>query len=321
MIIVTGGAGFIGSCIVRTLNDMGIEDIIIVDHIEKTDKWMNIRNKRYIEYINRDEFLPLLDSFDGRVSHIIHMGACSATTEKDFDFLYKNNFEYTKALYKFCTKNQASFIYASSAATYGNGENGFDDKKDIKALMPLNGYGYSKQLFDLWEEKQLLKPKQHVGFKFFNVYGPNEYFKGSMASVILHTFKNIKKTGEMGLFKSCKQGINDGEQRRDFVYVKDICNVVKFMIKHPAVSGLFNLGTGKSRTFYDLAVATFQAMELEPNIKFVDMPESLREKYQYYTQADINKLRNAGYKEKFYTLEEGAKDYVQNYLMKEYEVY
>lgn len=321
MIIVTGGAGFIGSCIVRTLNDMGIDDIIIVDHISTTDKWMNMRNKRYIEYINRDEFLQRLPEFAGRVTHIIHMGACSSTTERDFDFLYKNNFEYTKSLYKFCTENQISFIYASSAATYGDGSEGFDDRTDIKLLRPLNGYGYSKQLFDLWEEKQVLKPKQHVGFKFFNVYGPNEYFKGTMASVILHSFKKIRETGEMGLFKSYKKGVKDGEQRRDFVYVKDICKVVKFMIEHPSISGLFNLGTGTARTFYDLASATFRAMGLEPNIKFIDMPETLRLKYQYYTQAHMEKLSSVGYKDKFYTLEEGAKDYVQNYLMRNFEVY
>lgn len=321
MIIVTGGAGFIGSCIVRTLNDMGIDDIIVVDHIAKTDKWINLRNKKYIEYINRDDFLQRLQSFNGRISHIIHMGACSATTEKDFDFLYKNNFEYTKMLYEFCVKNQICFIYASSAATYGGGENGFNDQKGIGMLRPLNGYGYSKQLFDIWEEKQALKPKQCVGFKFFNVYGPNEYFKGNMASVILHTFKQIKDHGEMGLFKSYKDGIQDGEQKRDFIYVKDICNVIKFVFNNPNVNGLFNLGTGKARTFYDLAVATFHAMGMKPHIRFVDMPETLREKYQYYTQANIEKLRNAGYREKFYTLEDGAKDYVQNYLMKDYEVY
>lgn len=321
MIIVTGGAGFIGSCIVRTLNDMGIDDIVIVDHIATTEKWMNMRNKRYLEYINRDEFLQRLPEFAGRVTHIIHMGACSSTTERDFDFLYKNNFEYTKTLYKFCTENQISFIYASSAATYGDGSEGFDDQMNIKRLRPLNGYGYSKQLFDLWEEKQVLKPKQHVGFKFFNVYGPNEYFKGTMASVILHSFKKIQETGEMGLFKSYKKGIRDGEQRRDFVYVKDICKVVKFMIEHPSVSGLFNLGTGTARTFYDLASATFRAMGLEPNIKFVEMPETLRAKYQYYTRAHMEKLRAAGYQDKFYTLEEGATDYVQNYLMHDLEIY
>ena len=300
---------------------MGIEDITIVDHICETDKWMNMRNKKYTEYINRDEFLEKLPEYAGKVTHIIHMGACSATTERDFDFLYKNNYEYTKTLWKFCTENQISFIYASSAATYGDGKEGFDDKEDIKRLRPLNGYGYSKQLFDLWAEKQAIAPKQHVGFKFFNVYGPNEYFKGSMASVIFHSFNKINETGEMGLFKSYKEGYEDGGQLRDFVYVKDICKVVKFMIEHEEVSGLFNLGTGQARSFYDLAASTFKAMGLEPNIKYIEMPESLRAKYQYYTQANMEKLRNAGYTEDFYSLEDGAKDYVQNYLMKNYETY
>ena len=320
-VIVTGGAGFIGSCIVRTLNDMGIEDITIVDHICETDKWMNMRNKKYTEYINRDEFLEKLPEYAGKVTHIIHMGACSATTERNFDFLYKNNYEYTKTLWKFCTENQISFIYASSAATYGDGKEGFDDKEDIKRLRPLNGYGYSKQLFDLWAEKQTIAPKQHVGFKFFNVYGPNEYFKGSMASVIFHSFNKINETGEMGLFKSYKEGYEDGGQLRDFVYVKDICKVVKFMIEHEEVSGLFNLGTGQTRSFYDLAASTFKAMGLEPNIKYIEMPESLRAKYQYYTQANMEKLRSVGYTDDFYSLEDGAKDYVQNYLMKNYETY
>lgn len=285
MIIVTGGAGFIGSCIVRELNNMGYEDIIIVDNIQKTEKWKNMRNKRYLEYISRNDFLNRLPEFAGKVSHVIHMGACSATTELDFDFLYKNNFEYTKTLWKFCTENQCSFIYASSAATYGAGEFGFDDKMDIKKLLPLNGYGYSKQLFDLWVEKQSLAPRQHVGFKFFNVYGPNEYYKGSMASVIFHSFNKILETGQMGIFKSYKEGYEDGKQLRDFVYVKDLCKVVHFMIEHPKVCGLFNLGTGTARSFYDLAAATFDAMGVERNITFVEMPESLRPKYQYFTEA------------------------------------
>lgn len=325
MYIVTGGAGFIGSCIVRTLNDMGIEDIVIVDNIKETDKWMNLRNKKYIEYINRDEFPDRLPEFEGKVTHIIHMGACSATTEKNFDFLYKNNFEYTKAIWKFCARNNASMIYASSAATYGDGANGFDDKRDIKILRPLNGYGYSKQLFDLWVEKELEKganaPAQHVGFKFFNVYGPNEYYKGSMASVIFHTFNEVKKTGKKGLFKSYNPEYADGMQLRDFIYVKDICKAVKFAIENKNVNGLFNLGTGHARSFYDLALATFKAMNLEPNIEFIDMPESLRAKYQYYTQAEMNKLREVGYNEEFYSLEDGAYDYVTNYLMNEYENY
>lgn len=325
MIIVTGGAGFIGSCVVRMLNDRGISDIVIVDNIALTDKWMNLRNKKYIEYINRSEFLSRLEDFSGKISHVIHMGACSSTTERDFDFLYKNNFEYTEALWKFCARNDASFIYASSAATYGDGSNGFDDKSDIKLLRPLNGYGYSKQLFDLWAEKELAggnkAPKQHVGLKFFNVYGPNEYFKGSMASVIFHTFNDVMKTGEKGLFKSYRPDYKDGGQLRDFVYVKDLCKVIEFMIDNPSVSGLFNLGTGKARSFYDLALATFNAMGREPKIKFIDMPENLREKYQYYTQAEMKKLREAGYAEPFYSLEDGARDYVQGYLMNNREIW
>lgn len=325
MVIVTGGAGFIGSCIVRTLNDMGIEDIIIVDHICQTDKWMNLRNKTYAEYINRDEFLVRLPEFAGKTTHVIHMGACSATTERDFDFLYKNNLEYTKALWKFCAENQCSFIYASSAATYGAGEQGFDDQEDLRRLRPLNGYGYSKQLFDLWVEKELQAdrpvPKQHVGFKFFNVYGPNEYFKGSMASVVLHTFEKITETGEMGLFKSYKPEYQDGGQLRDFIYVKDICKVIHYMLENPQINGLFNLGTGQARTFQDLASATFRAMGLAPNIKYIDMPEGLRPKYQYYTQAKMDKLQNAGYTEEFYSLETGVEDYVRNYLMEGYVTY
>lgn len=319
MIIVTGGAGFIGSCIVRMLNDLNLSDIVIVDNIKSTDKWMNLRNKKFNEYINREDFLGRLSEFSGKVSHVIHMGACSATTEKDFDFLYKNNFEFTKALWCFCAENGSSFIYASSAATYGDGTKGFDDNADIKKLEPLNGYGYSKQLFDLWAEKEIASgrkvPPQHAGFKFFNVYGPNEYFKGSMASVIFHSFNKITATGEMGLFKSYNADYKDGWQLRDFVYVKDVCRVINFVIENPKVSGLFNLGTGTARSFYDLAVATFVAMGLEPRIKFIDMPMSLREKYQYYTKAEMQKLYDCGYAEKFYTLEEGARDYVQNYLM------
>lgn len=321
MIIVTGGAGFIGSCMVRTLNDMGIEDIIIVDHIKDTDKWMNMLNKKYIEYINRDEFLVRISEFAGKVTHVIHMGACSATTERDFDFLYKNNFDYSRILWRFCVENHISFIYASSAATYGDGSQGFDDKEDIKLLRPLNAYGYSKQIFDIWAEKQVNVPKQYVGLKFFNVYGPNEYFKGEMASVVFHSYNKIIKTGEIGLFKSYKEEYENGGQLRDFVYVKDVCKVIRFMIEHSEVNGLFNLGTGVARTFYDLGVATFSALELKPNIKFVEMPESLRSKYQYYTQADMDKLKLVGYRDEFYSLERGIKDYVQNYLMKDKKIF
>lgn len=320
-IIVTGGAGFIGSCIVRMLNDMGREDIIIVDNIASTEKWRNLRNKKYLQYYNRADFLAELPKLAGDVKYVIHMGACSSTTELDFDYLNRNNFNYTKTLWNFCTQNHARFIYASSAATYGGGEFGFDDRDDIRRLMPLNGYGYSKQMFDLWAQKQTCAPPQHVGFKFFNVYGPNEYFKGSMASVILHGFRSVQETGKIKLFKSYRQGYEDGGQTRDFVYVKDICKVIRFMMANPQVSGLFNLGTGKARTFHDLGCAVFRALEQKPNIEFVEMPESLRPKYQYFTEATMDKLAAEGYREPFYSLEDGVKDYVQNYLAKDFLIY
>lgn len=320
-IIVTGGAGFIGSCVIRMLNDAGYKDIIVVDHICSTEKWRNLVTKAYTEYIGREDFLKRLPEFSGKVSHVIHMGACSATTEKDFDFLYRNNFEFTKTLWKFCVQEKNSFIYASSAATYGAGEQGFDDSSDIAALRPLNGYGYSKHLFDLWVQAQSESPAQYCGFKFFNVYGPNEYFKGSMASVVLHSFEQIRKTGSMGLFKSYREDYADGQQLRDFIYVKDICKVVAFVMAHPEVNGLFNLGTGVARSFYDLCKSTFLAMGREVNIHFIEMPETLREKYQYYTQASMEKLRGAGYREPFYMLEEGVTDYVQNYLLHDYTIY
>lgn len=321
MIIVTGGAGFIGSCVVRTLNDAGINDIIIVDNIASTDKWLNIRNKKYIKYVHKSRFLEELPSYEN-VEAIIHMGAQSSTTEKDFDYLWNNNFEYTKTIWNYCTEKQISFIYASSAATYGNGELGFDDRMDIDQLRPLNGYGYSKQLFDQWVKHQAVDcPKQHVGLKFFNVYGPNEYFKGSMASMVFHGYKQIKECGKIKLFKSCNPDYKDGEQLRDFVYVKDICSVIFWLLQNKNVSGLFNVGTGKAQSFKELATATFCALNLEPNIEYIIMPEHLKEKYQYYTQASMVKLRLAGYDKEFSNLEEGVGDYVREYLDRNFTVY
>lgn len=321
MIIVTGGAGFIGSCMVRTLNDHGIEDVVIVDNIASTDKWMNMRNKKYIKYVHKSQFLDELPSYEN-VEAIIHMGAQSATTEKDFDYLWNNNFEYTKTLWNYCAEKQISFLYASSAATYGDGEEGFDDKMDIDKLLPLNGYGYSKQLFDQWVKHQAKTyPKQYCGFKFFNVYGPNEYFKGSMASMIFHGFKQIKESGKVKLFKSCNPNYEDGGQLRDFVYVKDICDVMYWMLEHKEVSGLFNLGTGRAQSFRELAEATFHALGLEPNIEYIDMPEHLKKKYQYYTKAEMSKLREVGYVKEFMDLEVGARDYVLEHLVKDFEIY
>ena len=321
MIIVTGGAGFIGSCVVRTLNDAGIEDIVIVDNIGNTDKWLNMRNKKYIKYVHKSKFLEELPNYEN-VEAIIHMGAQSSTTERDFDYLWNNNFEYTKALWNYCTDKDISFIYASSAATYGDGNEGFNDQMDIDKLLPLNGYGYSKQLFDLWVKHQATKtPKQYVGLKFFNVYGPNEYFKGSMASMVFHGYKQIKETGTIKLFKSNNPDYADGGQLRDFVYVKDICMVIYWLLQNKHVSGLFNLGTGRAQSFAELAEATFHAMGLEPNITYIDMPEHLREKYQYYTKAEMAHLRDWGYKKEFFNLEEGVKDYVQNNLAKNFLIY
>lgn len=324
-IIVTGGAGFIGSCMVRTLNEYGIDDIIIVDNIASTDKWMNLRNKKYLEYINKEAFLEKLGEIEN-VEAIIHMGACSSTTERNFDYLYQNNFEYTKALWNYCKEKQITFLYASSAATYGDGNRGFDDKTNIEQLCPLNGYGYSKQLFDLWVKKQLLEqqgtPKHWAGFKFFNVYGPNEYFKGSMASMIFHGYRQIWENGVIKLFKSCHPDYEDGGQLRDFVYVKDVCEVMwNFLDGKCTSNGIFNLGTGRAQSFRELAEATFHALDLEPKIEYIDMPEHLREKYQYYTKAEISKLREAGYTKEFHDLESGAADYVQGYLDKNFEIW
>lgn len=321
MYIVTGGAGFIGSCVVRALNDAGIGDIVIVDNIASTDKWMNMRNKHYLKYVNKRDFLEELPSYKD-VKAIIHMGACSSTTERDFDYLWNNNFEYTKTLWNYCAEKQISFIYASSAATYGGGEQGFDDCSDIDLLRPLNGYGYSKQIFDQWVKHQAnVFPKQHVGLKFFNVYGPNEYFKGSMASMIFHGFNQIKSDGEIRLFKSANPDYADGGQLRDFVYVKDICSVILWLLENEQVSGLFNVGTGRAQSFRELAEATFHALGLEPNIRYIEMPEHLKNKYQYYTKAEMSKLREAGYEKPFMDLEAGAKDYVTEHLSKGYDNY
>lgn len=321
MIIVTGGAGFIGSCVVRTLNNAERNDIIIVDNIASTDKWVNMSNKKFIKYVNKTKFLEELPYYEN-VEAIIHMGACSSTTERDFDYLCENNFEYTKALWNYCAEKQIQFIYASSAATYGDGTEGFDDQIDIDRLRPLNGYGYSKQLFDLWIKHQaMFFPKQYVGLKFFNVYGPNEYFKGSMASMIFHGYKQIKETGKIKLFKSCNPDFKDGEQLRDFVYIKDICDAIYWFFTHETVNGLFNLGTGRSQSFRELAEATFLAMGLEPNIEYIEMPEHLKKKYQYYTKADMGKIRKAGYDKEFMNLEAGIRDYVQNHLDRNFKIY
>lgn len=315
-IVVTGGAGFIGSCLVKTLNDSGLDKIYIVDNLNTSVKWKNLLGKRYIEYIHKDKFLSCVGKLDN-VTHIIHLGACSATTESDFDYLWDNNVEYSKSLYKLCVQKEISFIYASSAATYGNGVDGFADNCNPELLRPLNRYGYSKNIFDIWVAWQKSKPKQCVGLKFFNVYGPNEYHKGSMVSMVYQAFKQAIATGEIKLFKSYKEGVPDGMQLRDFVYIKDVCSVINFFIQTQDKTGLFNVGTGKAQSFNDLAMSVFKVLGISPKVNYVEMPEEIKQHYQYKTEAVIDNLRKAGYVKSFMELEHGVDDYIKNYLLQD----
>lgn len=323
MIIVTGAAGFIGSCIVKKLNDEGIHNIICVDRFRDGAKWLNLRGLKFYEFVHADEFIEheILNSiFDEGVEAIYHMGACSSTTERNVDFLWKNNVEFSQILYRYCSEYDVPICYASSAATYGAGEFGYsDDLGNIGRLMPLNAYGYSKQAFDEWVLKQMRKPNKWFGVKFFNVYGPQEYHKGSMSSVVYQAFNQIKESGKMKLFKSYNDQYKDGEQLRDFVYVKDVVEAMYQLMTsdHQGESGIYNLGAGKARSFVDLVKATFSAMDVKENIEFVEMPESLRGQYQYFTEAKMDKLFSALPKFKFHTLEEGVEDYVKNHLLQD----
>ena len=319
MIIVTGGAGFIGSAFVWKLNQEGIDDIVIVDRLGTSDKWKNLVNLRFVNYILKDEFYDLIynDTLSFDVEAIIHMGACSSTTERDADYLWQNNFAYTGLLAEWALEHNIRFIYASSAATYGDGSLGFSDDHDkIKALKPINMYGYSKQVFDLrvlresWENRI-------AGLKFFNVFGPNEYHKGDMASVVFKAFHQIKETGKVKLFKSYHPEYKDGGQMRDFVYIKDCIEVMWWLFNNKDVNGIFNLGTGKARTWNDLIRAVFDAMQLRTNIEYIEMPEALRDQYQYFTEAQMNKLKDAGCPVDFSSLEDSVRDYVVNYLQED----
>ena len=320
MYIVTGAAGFIGSCIVKKLNDEGIENILVVDRLEQDSKWLNLRGVKFQEYIHADEFIQpdILNSvFDEGVTQIYHMGACSSTTETDVDYFMKNNVEYSQILYRYCSQYDVPICYASSAATYGDGEHGFiDEENDLEMLQPLNPYGWSKQLMDEWVIKQLKRPERWFGVKFFNVYGPNEYHKGGQKSVVAHAHNQITETGKMKLFKSYKDQFADGEQLRDFVYVKDIVNAMWMLMstEHSGVNGIYNLGTGKARSFKDLVKATFKGMGKDENIEYIEMPDALKDQYQYFTQADMTKFQKVFPEFKFHSLEEGVEDYVKNYL-------
>jgi len=317
MIVVTGGAGFIGSAYVWYLNKMGYDNIIIVDRLSTSDKWKNLRNKKFEDYIHKDDFIKLLkENKLPKIEYIIHMGACSSTTEFNADYMMKNNYEYSKELAKYSVKNRIRFIYASSGATYGAGEFGFSDADEITLkLKPLNIYGFSKHLFDLWILKHNLNRKV-VGLKFFNVFGPNEYHKQDMMSVVCKAFSQIKNTGKLKLFKSHKDGIEDGEQKRDFVYIKDVIRVIHFFFENKDKNGIYNVGSGKARSFNDLARAVFNTMEKPFNVEYIPMPVEIQDKYQYWTEADLTKLRKIGYKEEFTELEDAVSDYVKNYLMK-----
>ncbi len=316
MIIVTGGAGFIGSAFVWKLNQEGIEDVVIVDQLGSDDKWKNLVNLRFADYIHKDEFMNLVlaDEVPFETSAVIHMGACSSTTERDADYLWENNYLYSRELAEWALRHNARFIYASSAATYGDGSLSFsDDHEKINQLKPINMYGYSKQIFDLWVLKNKLEDKM-VGIKFFNVFGPNEYHKGDMTSVIYKAFNQIRETGKMRLFKSYRKEYPDGGQMRDFIYVKDCLNVMWWFLKNPEVKGIYNLGTGKARTWKDLIKAVFASLERKANIQYIEMPVALRNQYQYFTEAQMNKLKSAGCPVIFAPLEETVRDYVVNYL-------
>lgn len=316
-IIVTGGVGFIGSNLIQALNDRGYYNVTIVDHMKGARgerKRRNLVGLQYRELIEADLFLQQMQKgkVSGEVEVVFHLGARTDTTEKDKTFLLQNNTNYSKELFAFCIKNTCRFIYASSAATYGDGSRGYSDRE--RKLAPLNYYGLSKYLFDEWVLDQKQKPAQWVGLKFFNVYGPNEYHKGFMASVVYHGFQEIKNDGEIRLFKSYKEDYRDGEQKRDFIYVKDVVKVMPFFLDHKNFNGIYNVGTGKASSFLDVANALFRALSKKPNIRFIDIPEEIKEKYQYFTQADMSSLQNIGYKEKVFELEDGIFDYVQGYL-------
>ena len=316
MIVVTGAAGFIGSALVGGLNKAGFNDLILVDDFSHESKEKNLENKVFLDKVNRDHLSDWLRNYADEVDFILHIGARTHTTEFDKTVFDKLNLNYTKMVWEFCSRNQIPLIYASSAATYGLGEWGYDDRHDIvEKLKPLNPYGESKNDFDKWALQQTQQPPFWAGLKFFNVYGPNEYHKNRMASVIFHSFHQINEKGFVRLFKSHKPEFNDGMQLRDFVYVKDLIKVILFLMNNKPQSGLYNLGTGEARAFLHLAQATFAALEKEPKIEFIPTPEDIRDKYQYFTEANMQKLRRAGYQESFYTLEEGVKDYVQNYLV------
>lgn len=312
--IVTGAAGLIGSALIWKLNRMGIDDILAVDHLGTSEKWKNLRALAYADYMEKDVFMDrlLADELPDDTEVILHMGACSSTTEKDATYLVGNNFNYTRVLAEYATEKNIRFLYASSAATYGGGEHGYaDDENSIEQLRPLNMYGYSKQMFDLWAKRRGLLFRI-TGVKYTNVFGPNELHKGEMRSVVCRAYEQIRDTGKVKLFKSYRPEYADGEQKRDFIYVKDAVEMVMFLLKNNC-RGIYNIGSGRAETWNSLAGAVFKAMDKPVNIEYIEMPDFLRGKYQYYTCADISKLRNAGYSAEVTPLEDTVADYIRNY--------
>jgi ADP-L-glycero-D-manno-heptose 6-epimerase len=317
MIVITGAAGFIGSCLAALMNEQGFTDLVLVDDFSFDKKKANYSTKKYNQLIERTNFISWLAINAQEIDFIFHLGARTDTTEFDKEIFETLNVQYSKDVWNACVQFNIPLVYASSAATYGNGELGYDDNhQTIPNLKPLNPYGNSKQEFDCWVLKQTTTPPFWAGLKFFNVYGPNEFHKARMASVIFHSYNQIQATGKVKLFRSHRNEYKDGWQLRDFIYVKDLISVCNFLMKKTAPSGIYNLGTGKARSFYDLATATFKAMHKEVNIEFIDIPSDIRETYQYFTEANMQKLIDAGYIEPFTSLEDGVTDYVTNYLLK-----
>lgn len=317
MIVVTGAAGFIGSCLISRLNSEGFNQIVAVDDFSKTEKDNNLSGKKILARIERNEFFQWFGQNGNNVEFVYHIGARTDTTEFNMAIFDELNTGYSRKVWELCTRFGIPLVYASSAATYGLGELGYkDDHSVVEQLKPLNPYGVSKNDFDKWVLKQTKTPPFWAGMKFFNVYGPNEYHKGRMASVIFHAHRQIRETGKVKLFRSHRPDFGDGQQLRDFVYVKDVTSVLLFMMQSKPASGLYNLGTGKARSFVDLALATFKASAVQPEIEFIDTPADIRDKYQYFTEAEITKLISAGYTLPFTSLEAGVQDYVENYLSK-----
>jgi len=316
MIVITGAAGFIGSCLAGYFNRIGRDDLILVDDYSKSEKYPNLDHKKYHLKLDRKMFPQALEESAGDIEQVIHLGARTDTTEFNKALLKELNTDYSERVWNFCTQHQIPLIYASSAATYGDGVNGYSDNHSkTKGLKPLNPYGDSKQIFDEWVLDQQTQPPFWAGLKFFNVYGPNEYHKGRMASVILHAFNQMQKDGKITLFRSHNPEFEDGYQLRDFIYVMDVVEVIVWLMKEKVASGIYNLGTGKARAFFDLASATAKALDQELSINWVDIPEDIRDKYQYYTEADMSKLHDAGYTKEFTSLEQGIDEYVRQYLL------